>query len=661
MKVLDDKKTMHTLSSFTLFVLIVSNLFFGPVAADINFRHCDGPIDLGGHEKEGNIHNACVKDHHFQGEHHAWVIRNTLIKNTNFTSCTFRNIGRTMQSFWGTVWERVIFKDSTFASAIAGPTSSSSKSSFIPESLALFQNVSFRNVQFINCTFEKGVDIVFLQFVFRQVSFQQCRFLGTFFALRGLVQDVIVEKSIFGDAYLNRTNNSSASDDSSRYKGDMHFSHVEISDFGFMENDGTNNTLSFGSAMVRDAQLSLSSLGSFQCEVSWDEIAQLDIPYTCDASPSKTTQCDETIHTTEMNDTSIGNVTFYDGVYCQRITGKYVSVRNVKIRNMIDLSKSRMTDLVLDDIVGDEPFRKTNILLNDSTIAREKLSNLLTTNVTLTDATFTDAMLFSNVSISDKRVDVMNALFVQERIGGECCSIVCETRGCVCAIEYKPIWCPQANVTTRSTNQGSCFPADALLRTKDESGKVVETRMDAVRLGMEAVGNTENMDEDSQVGSFGQIFFFGHKDAHGEDIFVRLTVSVYDSTTIGKGAQRIVETTSVQLSKEHLIGVIGRGYVTAGSVNVGEQVMTIWGRGRVTNVAYEWGRGLYAPVTTTGDMIVNGVLVSCFTEHVDYVTATALLLPLRWAFVIVGRKIGEWVLSHATWFHEKSAVYLLQW
>lgn len=659
-EVLDEKDTMDRKMLFLSSILVVSSLFFGLITADINFRHCQGPIDLGGHEKEGKIHNACIKDHNFEAEHHAWVIRNTLVKNTNFTSCTFRNIGRTMQSFWGTVWEDIIFKDCVFAPGIAGPTSSSSKSSFIPESLTLFHNVSFRNVHFVNCTFENNVDIVFLEFAFRQVSFQQCTFLGTFYALRGLVQDVTVGKSIFGHGHLNNSINSSTSLSSSRYKGDMYFSHVKLSEFDFTENSGVNNSLHLGSAIVRDFQMSMSSLGSFQCEVSWDEITQLDISYQCDVPSSSKIQCDESIHMTEMNDSFVHNVTFHDGIYCKGITGNYVSVRNVKVGNMIELSKSHITDLVLDNIAGDPSFRKTNISLNGATITREKLGNLLTTNISLLDATFTDAMLFSNMSISDGRVDVRNTLFVQERIGGECCSIVCETRGCICAISYKPIWCPKANVTARSVNKGSCFPADALLRTKDESGRVVETRMDAVGLGMEAVGNAGNMFENShQNGSFGRVFFFGHKDANGQDIFVRLTISVYNKRTMRENSARTVETTSVRLSKEHLIGVFGRGYVTAGSIKKGEEVMTVWGRGKVTNITYEWGSGLFAPVTTTGDMIVNGVLVSCFTEHVDYVTATALLVPLRWAFVIVGRKIGKWVLSHATWLHERSAAHLL--
>lgn len=654
---------MDTPSKKTLFlqsILIVLSLFFGLVSADINFRHCQGPIDLGGHEKEGKIHNACIKDHNFEGEHHAWVIKNTLVKNTNFTSCTFRNIGRTVQSFWGTVWEDVIFKDCIFASGIAGPTSPSSKSSFIPESLTLFHNVSFRNVNFVNCTFENNVDIVFLEFAFRQVSFQQCRFLGTFYALRGLVQDVTVEKSVFGHGHLNHSINSSTSPGSSRHRGDMYFSHVKLSEFGFTENNGVNNSLRLGSATVRDFQMSMSSLGSFQCEVSWDEITQLDIPYQCDVQSSSKTRCKESMHMTELNDTLIRNVTFHDGIYCKRITGNYVSVRNVKVGNMIELSKSHITDLVLDNIAGDPSFRKTNISLNGATITREKLGNLLTTNISLLDATFTDAVLFSNLSISDRKVDVQNTLFVQERIGGECCSIVCETRGCICAISYKPIWCPKANVTARSANKGSCFPADALLRTKDESGRVVETRMDAVGLGMEAVGNTRSVFGNShRNGSFGRVFFFGHKDANGQDMFARLTVSVYNNRTMGNNSARADKTTSVRMSKEHLIGVFGRGYVTAGSIRVGEEVMTVWGRGMVTNVKHEWGYGLYAPVTTTGDMIVNGVLVSCFTEHVDYVTATALLVPLRWAFVIAGRKIGKQVLSHATWLHERSAAHLL--
>lgn len=642
---------------FVLFIVALWSTASKTAEADINFRHCQGPIDLGGNEKEGKINNACVKNHHFQNETHAWVIKNSLVKDTNFTSCTFRNAGRTTQSFWGTVWENVIFKDSVFASAVAGPTSASSKSSFIPESLLLFHNISMHNVQFVNCTFEEGVDMVFLDFGFHQVLFQECKFFGTVFALRGLFERVIVEKSIFGNALMKFSNNSSAAVDSSRYKGDLYFSHVKVSGFDYFENDGVNNTFGVGSAMVRDFRISRSSLGSFTCEVRWDKISQLDIPYKCDVSSSPKGQCDETAHMTQMNDTFFRNVTFQDGIHCKRLTGDYLSIRNVGIDNMIDLSNSDITDLILDNIVGGPSSRTTNISLNGGTIKREKLNNLLTTNVSMRDATFTEAMLFANLSISDARVDVRNTMFVQERIGGECCSTVCETRGCICAIAHKAIWCPEANVTTRSGKQGSCFPGDALLRTRDESGTIVETRMDSVSIGMEAVGKVwEEHENSSEDISLGRVFFFGHKDANRRDLFVKLAVSVYGNETIAWESRRAARTTTVVVSREHLMGVLGRGYVTADSVGVGEQVMTVWGRGRVMDKGYVWSRGLYAPVTTSGDMVVNGVLVSCFTEHVDYVTATALLVPLRWVLVIAGRKIGERVLRHASWLHERSGL-----
>lgn len=627
--------------------------------SEIDFPHCDGPIDLGGNEEQGKIHGACVKNHNFHDEHHAWILTSTKIKDTNFTSCTFQNIGRTIQSFWGTTWENVIFRDTVFTTAAAGPISPTSKSSFISPSLTLFHNVSFRNVEFINCTFHKGVDIVFLEFSFIQVSFQQCTFLGAFYALRGMVRDLAIRESTFGPISTTMATNSSSTVNASvGHQGDFYFAFVRMSDIDLRLNEGTMNELAFGSATIDGFQLSYSSLGRIQCEVPIDSIVQLDIPYQCDAN-SRKIGCADTMYVANINDTLIRNVTFHDGIYCNRLTADELLVRNVTIQNKLDLSNSFVIDLTLDNIFPFNSSQPSNVSLAGSTIKRERIANIYTTNISLSDTTFTDAILFLNVRISDDNVDVRNALFVQERIGGECCSTVCETRRCVCGMSHEPIWCPQANVTTRSAKYASCFPADGYLWTEDDSGKTFQTRMDSVTVGMRAAGLRTAATDNIADKKLGKVFFFGHKDGRGTDVFVSLHIIVQrEQFSVNASMYEMIPfSTRVRLSRGHLIPIVGRGYIVARAVKLGDQLMTIWGPGYVTGIEEVWGVGLFSPVTTSGDMIVDGVLVSCFTEAVDHITATALLAPLRWMLQIPGIA-AERRLAHVTWLHHTSQAHL---
>ena len=51
--------------------------------------------------------------------------------------------------------------------------------------------------------------------------------------------------------------------------------------------------------------------------------------------------------------------------------------------------------------------------------------------------------------------------------------------------------------------------------------------------------------------------------------------------------------------------------------------------GNVTAVTVEWADGLYNPHTMTGDIVVDGVLTSTYTDAVAPSLAHALLWPVR--------------------------------
>ena len=70
----------------------------------------------------------------------------------------------------------------------------------------------------------------------------------------------------------------------------------------------------------------------------------------------------------------------------------------------------------------------------------------------------------------------------------------------------------------------------------------------------------------------------------------------------------------------------------------------------VTEVKTETGRGLYAPTSMHGDLLVEGVVVSSYTNAVHPGVAHKLLHPLR----LLYRYGFDSVLSRMTLLHERS-------
>lgn len=115
-------------------------------------------------------------------------------------------------------------------------------------------------------------------------------------------------------------------------------------------------------------------------------------------------------------------------------------------------------------------------------------------------------------------------------------------------------------------------------------------------------------------GRFSTVFMFTHWRMEGWEEFVEI---------------RTRGNCSVRMSGGHYVGVGGR-LRTARSVRVGESVerghggwdVVVWvGTGR--------GKGLFHPQTVDGGIVVDGILVSTFTEAVLPGVALGLLSPVK--------------------------------
>uniref|UniRef100_A0A7S1T761 Hint domain-containing protein n=2 Tax=Compsopogon caeruleus TaxID=31354 RepID=A0A7S1T761_9RHOD len=152
-----------------------------------------------------------------------------------------------------------------------------------------------------------------------------------------------------------------------------------------------------------------------------------------------------------------------------------------------------------------------------------------------------------------------------------------------------------------STDNRACFPGDATVELR--SGQTIAiSELDvgaSVRIGKS---------------QFAEVFFFSHRSSKVKHNFV----------SIHTNQSRIA------LSGGHLVPQPGGTLAPARSVQVGDRVMIEDGSWNVvTRVEFTTGLGLYNPHTRTGTMVVNGFVVSCYTDALNAYLAHFLLLPER--------------------------------
>jgi len=157
-----------------------------------------------------------------------------------------------------------------------------------------------------------------------------------------------------------------------------------------------------------------------------------------------------------------------------------------------------------------------------------------------------------------------------------------------------------------------CFPAKALVRTRSRG--VVP--MDELEVG-----------DDVLVGAgdtFSRVFMFTHREPD----------TIYHFIDLHTSAGRI------RLTAGHMLYANG-AIVRADDVRVGDTLVAESGKEvRVVQINSRADRGLYNPQTSHGDIIVDGILTSTYTDAIAPKAAHALLAPLRAAEFYFGIRTG---------------------
>ncbi|XP_059168433.1 sonic hedgehog protein-like [Physella acuta] len=119
---------------------------------------------------------------------------------------------------------------------------------------------------------------------------------------------------------------------------------------------------------------------------------------------------------------------------------------------------------------------------------------------------------------------------------------------------------------------------------------------------------------------YDEIYMFGHKQGNAVSKFV------------------VVHTESHQItiSPEHLILCKKNdteSFVTAKTVSLGDEILTkselgfVWSS--VADVTYRVDRGLYAPFTRSGTIVVDGVVASCYIDVLPHDVCHRMVSPIR--------------------------------
>ncbi|XP_059168424.1 uncharacterized protein LOC131950339 [Physella acuta] len=166
-------------------------------------------------------------------------------------------------------------------------------------------------------------------------------------------------------------------------------------------------------------------------------------------------------------------------------------------------------------------------------------------------------------------------------------------------------------VTPEVAKEVNCFPEFSVVIL--ENGDVV--RMKNLNTGMRVLAFDKNK------GLFyDEIYMFGHRE-HG---------------VMSKFVVIHSKTSHLTISPEHLILCKKNGierFVSAKNVKVGDEILTkselgfVWSS--VADVTYRVDRGLYAPFTRSGTIVVDGVVASCYIDVLPHDVCHRMVSPIR--------------------------------
>lgn len=526
---------------------------------------------LVGGKGNGDYSNVCVRDHRFtDSDGQNWNFFKSKVRNTKFNGVTFKG----EHNFEQTEWEDVEFNDCNFEGTGRVDT--------------LFTTGTMKKVTFNNCKFESSAKVAFESLSIDNVSFNDCTILTDITFKSSSGKDLSVSKSTVGG-----------------FENSFTFQQATMDGLKFQDTSVTSH-LRFHESQISDLEMKGSTTAiDFFCGKlaggTWSEQSTF-INADLDGLKLKNFQCGQsTWNTMKLSDVQVSETLAFDGATLKNVDWTGVTRNTAKSTSescgLIDMSFSTISD-------GD------------------KFSGISSCNTTFRGAKFTNPVDFGDMDVTNVDIyNFRNAEFAQTCVGNVTCTSLCATASdnpiCKCASSKETdVDCTKAGSNVDDdANDGltngdndddddgkSCFPADSSVTTED--GKLVRME-DLSHTHRVAVGGGEHSD----------VFFFGHRNPTELSTFVHI-----QTTSSGK---------ELRLSPGHYLYANSK-LVTARTVVVGDKLET--GNGEavtVTSIRTQLARGIFAPATVHGNLVVDGIVVSSYTDALHPRVAHTLLAPLR--------------------------------
>lgn len=553
-------------------VLLVFAAALGICLSKIVTLDCSNTVVPG--KVNGEFSEACIINHAFKnGDATNWNFAKSKVRSTTFTDIEFKGD----QDFSNTLWDQVTFKGCTFSG----------------KSTNLFKNGEAKNLIFEGCTFAASADMMFQSMSLSAVSFKNCAFQNNWILKESTASGLVFEGCSAGGA------GKSIAFDSATVNGVSITKTAMTSPLKFLSADIT--ALSIGDN---------STMAEFHCgQVSGDSMSR-----------------ESTFKNAKISGLTLANMR------CSQSTWSGISLHDVTYEQKIDFAGTTLSRVNWDGISTHKGSASSGscglIDVSYSQISNgESISGLQACNITFKGTKFTDPVDFSGVeTTNDDVVSFRDATFTQVCVGNSSCVSMCgkpseESRTCTCASDADSTECKKegsnvdedinediidSNSTkSKKKNDSSCFPADATVTL--ESGENIKMT-DLRHSHRVAVGSGDHSD----------VYFFGHRDENAETEYIHISTS-------GKNELRI--------SPGHYIYVNGK-LATARTVRTGDKLET-WNEKKVvvTSVRRVVARGKFAPTTLHGNIMVDGIVVSSYTDAIHPRVAHTMLAPLRSLYV----------------------------
>jgi hypothetical protein len=164
-----------------------------------------------------------------------------------------------------------------------------------------------------------------------------------------------------------------------------------------------------------------------------------------------------------------------------------------------------------------------------------------------------------------------------------------------------------------------CFPSDATVEVLDV-GKV---RLSSLKIG----DQVRIIDDKNQI-SYSPIIAFLHRELDEERLYKRIRT---------KNAQ-------IEISDRHLIHRHNDGFIWAEKLDKGDEILVVSSKSsnktnweEIIDITEVNKKGLMAPLTAQGTIIINNVHASCYALVKSHTIGHFALAPYRWYRQLFGR------------------------